>query len=103
MISKLRDGYQSLRKMPAASGRLLVEQCVEQHRLNFKEYVGVTSGFTRTTGEVPSKIALPSSLTGKELVALMRKHKVTIESLAFRIGTSMKRIRKIRESGLQDP
>ncbi len=102
VISKLRDGYQSLRKMPAADRRMLVEQCVEQHRSNFKEYVEVMSGFTRTTDQHPSKSALPSSLTGKEVVALMRKHRVTIESLAFRIGTSMKRIRKIRESGLQD-
>jgi hypothetical protein len=102
VISKLRDGYQSLRKMPAHDRRMLVEQCVEQHRSNFKEFVAVMSGFTRTVDQDPSKIALPSSLTGKEVVALMRKHKVTIESLAFRIGTSMKRIRKIRESGLQD-
>lgn len=102
VISKLRDGYQTLRTMPAQDRRLLIEQCVEQHRSNLKEYVEVMSGFTRTTDGKAGDPSLPSSLSGKEIVALMRKHHVTIASLAFRIGTTMKRVRKIRETGLQD-
>jgi hypothetical protein len=58
------------------------------------------SGSTRTTGT--SGKGLPSTLSGKEVVALIRKHKVTIEFLAFRIGTSMKPVRKVREIWLQD-
>ena len=102
VISKLRNGYETLRKMPAADRQLLVEQCVARHRSNLKEYVEVMSGFTRTTGDKTTGKGLPSTLSGKEVVALMRKHKVTIASLAFRIGTTMKRVRKIREIGLQD-
>ena len=101
VISKLRKGYETLRAMPQTDRDQLVEQCVQHHRGNFKEYVEVMSGFTQTVGADPSK--LPSSLTGAEIVRLMRKHKVTIEALAFRLGTTQKRVRKIRNTKLDDP
>ena len=41
-------------------------------------------------------------MTGKEIVALMRKNKVTIKALAQRLGMSMKRVREVREAGLED-
>lgn len=41
-------------------------------------------------------------LTGKELIASIRKHKLTIETLENRIGTSMKLVRKFREVELED-
>lgn len=45
--------------------------------------------------------SLPSdTLSGKRLVQLMRRHRWTIERLAYRLGTSQKRIRMARESGL---
>ena len=44
-----------------------------------------------------------STLPGKEIVKLMRKHKMTISQLAFRLGTSRKRVRQVRDSGLVDP
>ena len=59
------------------------------------------SGFTRTTGKDASD-KLPTSLSGKEVTTLMRKHKVNIDSMAFRLGTSQKRVRQIRDSGLAD-
>ncbi|MEQ1830766.1 MAG: hypothetical protein ABL921_32750 [Pirellula sp.] len=86
--------------MPQQDRDQLVEQCVQHHRGNFKEYVEVMSGFTRTVGADPSK--LPSSLSGAEIVRLMRKHKLTIEALAFRLGTTQKRVRKIRNTKLDD-
>ena len=100
VISKLRKGYETLRTMPQADRDQLVEQCVLHHRGNFKEYVEVMSGFTQTVGADPSK--LPSSLSGTEIVRLMQKHKVTIEALAFRLGTTQKRVRKIRNTKLAD-
>ena len=60
------------------------------------------SGLTSTTGS-QAGVELPSSMTGKKVVWLMRKQKMTIEQLAFRLGTSMKRVQQIRESGLTDP
>ena len=101
VISKLRNGYETLRAMPQWERDQLVEQCVLHHRGNFKEYVEVMSGFTQTVGANPAK--LPSSLTGAEIVRLMRKHKLTIETLAFRLGTTQKRVRKVRNSKLDDP
>jgi len=59
------------------------------------------SGFTQTVNADSSK--LPSSLSGAEIVRLMRKHKVTIEAIAFRLGTTQKRVRKIRNTKLDDP
>ena len=44
-----------------------------------------------------------SELTGQEVTSLMRRHKKTIESLAFRMGLTQKRIREVRERGLRDP
>ena len=101
VISKLRKGYATLRAMPQTDRDLLVEQCVLHHRGNFKEYVEVMSGFTQTVGADLAK--LPSALSGAEIVSLMRKHKVTIEALAFRLGTTQKRVRKIRNTKLDDP
>ncbi len=101
VISKLRNGYETLRAMPQSERDQLVEQCVLHHRGNFKEYVEVMSGFTQTVGIDPAK--WPSSLTGAEIVRLMRKHKLTIETLAFRLGTTQKRVRKVRNSKLDDP
>lgn len=101
VISKLRKGYETLRAMPQNDRGQLVEQCVQHHQGNFKEYVEVMSGFTQSVVIDPSKI--PSSLTGAEIVRLMRKHKVTIEALAFRPQTTHTRVRKIRNTKLDDP
>ena len=76
VISKLSKGYETLRAMPQTDRNQLVEQCIQHHRGNFKEYVEVMSGFTQTVGADSSK--LPSSLSGAEIVRLMRKHKVTL-------------------------
>lgn len=101
VISKLRKGYETLRSMPPEDRASLVEQCVQHHRGNLKEYVEVMSGFIRTLSDV--SIPASGSLAGPELVRLMRKHKVTIESLAFRLGTSRKRVRQVRNTKLDDP
>lgn len=99
VISKLKDGYKSYRAMPKADRRLLIEQCVSHHRDNFTEYVEVMSGFTQTRKQ---EVDLPGTLSGSEVVRLMRKHKKTIESLAFRLGSTMKRVRVARRDGLSD-
>jgi hypothetical protein len=99
VISKLKDGYDTFRRMTPIDRRELVSQCVRQQRENRVEYVEVMSGFTRTLGEHEEN-DFPSALTGDEIVTLMRRHKMTIAMLAFRLGTSEKRVRNIREHGL---
>ncbi len=42
------------------------------------------------------------TMTGKQIVGLMRAHKVTIKQLSERLGVTMKRIREVREQGLTD-
>lgn len=42
-----------------------------------------------------------STLTGKQVVSLMRKHKVTIRDLAKRAGATQIRVRQIREQGVK--
>ncbi len=101
VISKLRNGVEALRAMSPYERRRLIDDCLVQHQHNLKEYVEVMSGFTRTTGKDTAD-KLPTSLSGKEVTALMRKHKVKIDSLAFRLGTSQKRVRQIRDTGLTD-
>lgn len=49
VLSKLRNGYQTLRTKPDQDRQLLIEQCIDQHRSNLKEYVEVMSGFTHST------------------------------------------------------
>ncbi|MBX3439814.1 MAG: hypothetical protein KF861_20155 [Planctomycetaceae bacterium] len=100
VISKLRNGYQTFRSLSPTERRYFIEQCLLRHRANRRQYVEVMSGFTRTLGKVP---AAQGSMTGKEVVTLMRKHKQTIASLAFRLGTSQKRVREVRTHGLHDP
>ena len=58
------------------------------------------SGFTRSVGKTLA--TTPTQLSGKEVIGLMRKHRVRIDALAFRLGTTQKRVRKIRRVGLQD-
>lgn len=40
------------------------------------------------------------AITGRDLCALMRRHKVTIRELAKRLGLPMKRVRLRRETGV---
>lgn len=42
----------------------------------------------------------PEKLSGSEIASLMRKHDVTIRDLAHKMGVTMKRVREVRESGL---
>ena len=41
-------------------------------------------------------------MTGTQLVRLMRTHRVTIRELKRRTSITLKRIRKVRETGLTD-
>lgn len=101
VIRKLRHGYETFRGMSPADRSILVAQAAFHHRSNFKLYVEVMSGFNHTVGEGTSKF--PAQLAGKEIVGLMRKHRVKIRSLAYRLGTTLKRIREIRSKGLDCP
>lgn len=42
-------------------------------------------------------------MTGTTLIRLMRVNSVTIRELAKRLGTTQKRVRTIRETGIQNP
>jgi hypothetical protein len=46
---------------------------------------------------------IKTELSGKGITSLMRRHRQTIEQLAFRMGLTQKRIRQVRERGLRDP
>ena len=102
VISKLKHGIESFRKMTLDERTIFIDQCIFQHRYNYKEYVEVMSGFTRTTAKRDSEKDHLGPLTGEQIVALMRKHKTTIEQLAFRQGVPVKRVREIREQGLDE-
>lgn len=45
----------------------------------------------------------PSILSGRDLIRMMRRHRVTIADLAVRIGVTQKRVRELRETGIQNP
>ena len=42
-------------------------------------------------------------VTGREIASLMRKHRTTIRELAQRMQITQKRIRQVRECGLEGP
>lgn len=42
----------------------------------------------------------PDAMTGREIASLMRRHRVTIRELKKRTGITLKRIRQIRDEGL---
>ena len=41
VVSKLRGRHQTFRGMPKADRRLLIQQCIQQHRANRQLYVAV--------------------------------------------------------------
>ena len=41
VVSKIRGGYETFRGMPKADRRLLMQQCIQQHRANRELYVAV--------------------------------------------------------------
>ncbi len=102
VASKLRNGFVALREMSKFERRKFIGQCIQHHGRNFKQYVEVMSGFRYTTGKEKAGHDI-TSLPGPEIVKLMRRYKITIEQLAFRLGTSQKRVRAARDSGLVDP
>ena len=42
-------------------------------------------------------------MTGTVLCRLMRRHRITIRTLAQRLGVSQARVRQVRTQGLSDP
>ena len=44
----------------------------------------------------------PSMLTSEDIVRLMRKHRITISVLAVKVGSSQRRVRLLRHTGLTD-
>lgn len=46
VISKLRDGSRTFRRMPKEQRRELMRQCIARHRQNWEEYVNVMGGWT---------------------------------------------------------
>ena len=103
VISKLKHGLQTFRNMPAMDREQLIEQCLVQHKGNFELYLDIMVGSHRQPKESVQATLPPSTLSGRELIRLMRQHRVTIASLAFRIGVTQKRIRQLRETGILDP
>jgi hypothetical protein len=43
---------------------------------------------------------MKASLTSKEIKSLMRRHKVTIKELSLRMAITQKRVREVREKGI---
>jgi hypothetical protein len=80
-----------------------VEDCVRHHRGNRREYVEVMSGFAKTPISERPTLPLRSTLSGADVVFLMRKHRMTIELFASKLGTTQKRVRKLRGIGIADP
>ncbi len=102
VISKLKNGYETYRAMPKADRRKLIEDCLKVHQRNRQLFTTVMSGSTgppkRIRAERP--VPLPAKLSGKEVVRLMRKHRKSIAGLAFRLGSTQKRVREVRAGGL---
>lgn len=103
VVTKLKGGFQTFRNMTVVDRELLIDQCLQQHSGNQRLYVEVMSGLTRTKVPTTTKAIPPATMTGPQIITMMRKHRVTISGLAQRTGITQKRIRQVRERGLSDP
>lgn len=102
VLSKLRNGYATFRSLSKADRRQLIADCLQSHHNNWQLYATVMGGSTSTNGlKRGGDGDPPSTLSGRDVVSLMRKHKRTIKGLAFQLGTTQKRVRQIRERGLE--
>jgi hypothetical protein len=103
VISKLRHGYRTFREMPLADRQQLIDQCIQHHASNLKMYLEVMTGSSSPRTTKASQSLPPATLTGLDVVRLMRKHRMTIAGLALRLGFTQKPVRQIRSAGIQDP
>lgn len=101
VISKLRGGYHTFRAMKKHDRRRLIEDCLTRHRANWLLYASVMSG-SAAKGHCRANgyAAGPRSLTGADIIELMRTNRVSIAGLAFRLGTTERRVRHVRQHGL---
>jgi hypothetical protein len=108
VISKLRDGYATFRELPRKDRRDFIEDCIKQHRANFELYRSVMNGTStqrsaHTRSATSEPVLPPGRLSAKAVQHLMRKHRVTIAELSYRTGITQRRIREVRERGLENP
>lgn len=111
VISKLREGFRTFRALSRADRRQLVSDCLEHHRVNCQLYVDVMSGLKTndtSSAQTAKPIAWPhvmstGRLTGPMMRRFMRQQRVTIRELAARTSITQKRIRELREVGINDP
>ncbi len=103
VISKLKHGLQTFRTMAESERQQLIEQCLAQHRGNLMLYLEVMVGPQSRPDEPVQSTLPPTTLSGKDLIRLMRQHRLTIASLAIRIGVTQKRVRELREEGIHNP
>jgi hypothetical protein len=79
---------------PACWDSAAVAGLVESlHEINYHQLAGLIE-------DLPEVLVYPESLSGKDVVALMRKHKQTIAGLASAMNLSQVRVRHVREHGV---
>lgn len=100
VISKLKEGYETFRAMSKRDRRQLIEDCLTQHQANWRLYARVMNGSSSRCAASRSEPVIAGPLSGPELVRLMRKHQATIARLAFKLGTTEKRVRQLRQQGI---
>lgn len=105
VISRLKNGYATFRGLSKTDRRRLLEDCIRVHDDNRSLYQFVMTGSRRRSskrrqGMPKSSNGFPESLSGRDIVRLMRKHQKSISALAFRMGITQKRIRQVRSKGL---
>lgn len=103
VISKLKHGLQTFRTMTESDRQQLIEQCLAQHQGNLLLYLDVMVG-PQSRPVKPVQAALPpATLSGRDLIRLMRQYRVTIADLAIRIGVTQRRVRELRQAGIDNP
>jgi hypothetical protein len=100
VIAQLKDGNETFRRMPMAERRKFVEQCLAQHAANRRLFSEVMTGFPATRKREQELAKQVQSVSGKELVSLMNEHGKSSEFMAFRLGTTLQKVRKARVCGL---
>lgn len=103
VISKLKHGYDTFRALSKDDRKAFMRQCIVRHQKNWELYVAVMRGSTGADDHATESEDPPEKLSGEDVCRLMRKHKKTIKQLSFMLGITCKRIRQVRDSGLDDP
>lgn len=101
VIGKLKHGYETFRALTERERRVLIEQCLTQHRDNLKLYQEVMNGFPKTRRAQASALREIKELDQAEISRLLLEHDCSVQFLGFRLGKTEVLVRRQMAQGIR--